>query len=153
MLNKFGQIELQQLWDQRENMEVLEMQGIQDYRDILEQREKKDFLDGMELPGQKEKKDSLVNQVHGGERAFLGHPAQLAKKVTQEGMDILDFLVSLDKKVSLGHQAHMVLLVWMDPQVYLEEDQEETLALLDHKDQEDFLAPQVFLDKMDLMEP
>ena len=83
----------------------------------------------------------------------MGHPAQLAKKVTQEGMDILDFLVSLDKKVSLDHQAHMVLLVWMDPQVYLEEDQEETLDLRDHKDQEDFLAPQVFLDKMDLMEP
>lgn len=83
----------------------------------------------------------------------MGHLAQSAKKVTQEGMDILDFLVSLDKKVSLDHRAHMALLVWMDPQVYLEEDPEETLALLDHKDQEDFQAPQDFPDKMDLMEP
>lgn len=83
----------------------------------------------------------------------MGHPAQSAKKVTQEGMDILDCLGSLDKKVSLDHQANMVLLVLKGHQVFLEEDQEETLALLDHKVQGDFLAHQVFLDKMDSMEP
>ena len=83
----------------------------------------------------------------------MGHPAQSAKKVTQEGMDILDCLGSLDKKVSLDHQASTVPLVLMDHQDFLEVAQAEILVLLDHKDQEDFLDPQVYLGKMDLMAP
>ena len=37
--------------------------------------------------------------------------------------------------------------------VLMEVDQAEILVLLDHKDQEDFLDPQVYLGKMDLMAP
>ena len=88
-----------------------------------------------------------------GERAYLDHPVQLARKVILVGMDILDCLGSLDKKVSLDHQASTVPLVLMDHQDFLEVAQAEILVLLDHKDQEDFLDPQVNLGKMDLMAP
>ena len=83
----------------------------------------------------------------------MDHPVQSARKVILVGMDIRDCLGSRDKKVSLDHQAHMVPLVLMDHQDFLEVDQAEILVLLDHKDQEDFLDPQVFLGKMDLMAP
>ena len=83
----------------------------------------------------------------------MDHLVQLARKVILGEMDILDCLGSLDKKVSLDHQASMVPLVLMDHQDFLEVAQAEILVLLDHKDQEDFLDPQVYLGKMDLMAP
>ena len=86
-----------------------------------------------------------------GERVYLGHLDPLAKKVTLEEMDILDYQENQDKRVNQAPLANMVLLVSLDHLDFLEEDPEEILDLLDHKDQEDSLALLDLLVKMGLM--
>ena len=80
----------------------------------------------------------------------MDHLVQLARKVILGEMDILDCLGSLDKKVSLDHQASTVPLVLMDHQVFQVADQRVDLLALQAP--EDFLDLRVLKAMMVLME-